>query len=341
MPEQASTTQPDITSPGFTLVLGAGGRAGMASHAGVLCALSEVGGVDPADADLVIGTSAGSVIGALVRLGWSPREIWTIATRVGWVDPDEDVGRADLFRRSWQTPSQLVRRSLGSAYVIGRSVVRLPLVPTPLVARRVFPGGFLTMKEEEADVARGIADEWPDAPLWLCTVNLETGRRVVLGRRDDRPPLTEAVLASSAVPGYYQPVRFDGRTLVDGGMHSTTNLDLAADVPAPLVIVSVPMGYDPSRSPGAMARAIRRPVNRGVARSRLALLAADRTVVMLRPGREEVVAQGLNVMRDHDLEPVAVAAYDAAARQFARPEMRRILADARSVGRPSQHELAG
>jgi NTE family protein len=302
----------------------------MASHAGVLCALAEVGGLDPAAADLVVGTSAGSVVGALLRLGWSPREIWAIATRTGVIDPDEDVGRSDLFRRSWQTPTQLVRRSLGSAYVITRSVVRVPLVPVPLVARRVFPGGFLTIKEEEADVATGIADEWPDTPLWLCTVNVETGRRVVLGRRDDRPPLTQAVLASSAIPGYYQPIRFDGRTLVDGGMHSTTNLDLAAEVPPRLVIASAPMGYDPSRAPGAIARAIRRPVNRGLARSRLTLLAAHRTVVLLRPGREEVAAQGVNAMRDHDLEPVAVAAYDAAARRLSRPETRSLLELARS-----------
>jgi NTE family protein len=309
----------------------------MASHAGVLCALDEVAGLDPADAHLVVGTSAGSVIGALLRLGWSPRQIWGIATRTGVVDPAEDVGRSDLFRRSWRTPSELVRRGLGSAYVITRSVVRVPLLPVPLVARRVFPGGFLTIREEEADVASGIADEWPDAPLWLCTVNVETGRRVVLGRRDDRPPLVQAVLASSAIPGYYQPIRFDGRTLVDGGMHSTTNLDLAALVSPRLVIASAPMGYDPRRAPGSVARAIRRPVNRGLARGRLTLRAAHREVVLLRPGREEVAAQGINPMRDHDLESVAVAAYDAAARQLAGAEVRSLLESAR----PDTGSLAG
>jgi NTE family protein len=311
------------------LVLGAGGRVGMASHAGVLCALHEVAGIDPNDAELVIGTSAGSVIGALVRLGWSPRQIWNIATRTGPIDPDEDIGRSDLFHRAWQNPTQLVRRSLGSAYVITRSVVRVPLIPMPLLARRVFPGGFLAMKDEEADVARGIADEWPREPLWLCTVNVETGKRVVLGRRDDRPPLTQAVLASSAIPGYYQPIRFDGRTLVDGGMHSTTNLDLAVEASPQLVIAAAPMGYDPHRSPGAAARAIRRPVNRGLARGRLTLGAAGRSLLLVRPGREEVAAQGVNVMRDTDLEPVATAAYDAAARLFAGVDTRPLLEPAR------------
>jgi NTE family protein len=302
----------------------------MASHAGVLCALHEVAGVDPASADLVVGTSAGSVIGALVRLGWSPRDIWGVATRTRLPeDPNEDVARADLFHRAWQTPSQLVRRSLGSAYVMTRSAVRVPLLPVPVLARRVFPGGFLTMREEESDVGSGIADEWPEAPLWLCAVNIDSGRRVVLGRREDRPPLVRAVLASCAIPGYYQPVRFEGRTLVDGGVHSTNNLDLAALASPTLVIAAAPMAYDPRRAPGPLARSIRRPINRGLARDRLSLRAAGRSVVLIRPGRDELVAHGLNPMRDSDLEPVAVAAYDRAARIFGRSDIRRRIEETR------------
>lgn len=310
---------------GFTLVLGAGGRVGMASHAGVLRALDEVGGLDPARARLVIGTSAGSVVGALLRLGWSTPEIWALATRTRLPDHRDDVASDDLFGRSWTNPSQLVRRALGSVFVVSRSLVRIPLVPVPELARRVFPGGFLSLSEEESDVGTGIGDQWPDALLWLCAVDIETGRRVVLGRRGDQPPLAEAVLASCAIPGYYQPVRLDGRTLVDGGVHSTTNLDLAGRVETPLVIASAPMAYDPRRGPGPLARASRRPVNRGLARDRMALRSAGRSVLLLRPGREELDAHGLNPMRGHGLEPVAVAAYDATARFIAGPRAARLL----------------
>ena len=317
--------------PGFILVLGAGGRVGMASHAGVICALAEVGGVDPASAELVIGTSAGSVVGALLRLGWSPREIWGIVTRTADLPAADDLGRADLFRRAWRTPSQLVRRSMGSAYVLTRSVVRVPLLPVPPVARRLFPGGFLSLDEEEADLGTGLADEWPAQPLWLCTVDVETGRRLVLGRRDDRPPLSRAVLASCAIPGFYQPIRFGRRTLVDGGIHSTTNLDLAALAGPQVVIASAPMGFDPARPPGAVGRSVRTSVNRGIDRGCEEVRASGRTLLELRPGPEEVAAQRLNAMRDHDLEPVAVAAYDAAARRLSRPHVQEQLAALRHL----------
>lgn len=315
-------------SGGFTIVLGAGGRVGMASHAGVLRALDEVGGLDPRDASLVIGTSAGSVIGALLRLGWSTEEIWGVATRTSLPDePGHDVGRQDLFQRSWTNPSQLLRRSLGSAFVVSRSVVRLPLLPVPGLARAVFPGGFITVNEEADDVGVGFPDDWPNEDLWLCAVDIETGRRIVLGR-DEMPALSLAVLASCAIPGYYQPVRLGSRTLVDGGVHSTTNLDLAGRVDTPVVIASAPMAYDPRRAPGLLSRTTRRPINRGLARDRMGLRSKGRSVLLVRPGREELAAHGINPMRSHGLEPVAVAAYDATARLVASPRIRRLLADA-------------
>jgi NTE family protein len=296
----------------------------MASHAGALRALHEIAGIDPSSARLIIGTSAGSVIGALLRTGHTPAEIWKVAARTEIPDdPLHDVGNADLFTRSWSNPAQLVRRSLGSAFVMTRSVARFPLVPMPLVARRLFPGGMLSVREEAVDVGGGIPEEWPDDPLWLCAVDIGTGKRVVLGSRDDRPPLREAVLASCAIPGYYQPVRFADRTLVDGGVHSATNLDLAARAEPDLVIALAPMGYDPQRSPGPIGRAVRRPLNRGIARHRLTLRAGGKSVVLLRPGREEVHAQGLNPMRQGDLESVATAAFDATARIVSRPAVRR------------------
>src|SRR3954452_22290698 len=61
------------------LVLGGGGMVGLAYHAGVLRALEELGGFRPADADLIVGTSAGSVAGAYLRSGWSTEDFWQLA----------------------------------------------------------------------------------------------------------------------------------------------------------------------------------------------------------------------------------------------------------------------
>src|SRR5262245_23679396 len=98
------------------LVLGAGGVVGMAYHAGVLQALAVEGGLDARTADLVVGTSAGSVVGALLRTGTSPQEIWDLV--------HEDQAAA-TFERVGGSPLATAARTIGSAYVASRSLVKI------------------------------------------------------------------------------------------------------------------------------------------------------------------------------------------------------------------------
>ncbi|MEO6025656.1 MAG: patatin-like phospholipase family protein, partial [Candidatus Binatia bacterium] len=72
------------------LVLGAGGATGHAFHIGVLSALEEATGWDPRTADVIVGTSAGAVIAALLRGGLSPRDL--AARALG--DPMSEEGTA-------------------------------------------------------------------------------------------------------------------------------------------------------------------------------------------------------------------------------------------------------
>ena len=215
-------------------MLGAGGTVGLAYHCGVLHALAEVGGVRADDAELIVGTSAGSVIGAYLRSGWTTDDLWQFALGIhptlASMSPDELEGRQRaLFVPAWATPRELARRGVGSAYVLARSVVRGPQIPIPASLRRRFPGGLFAMAEGERRFADELPEEWPDRPLWLCAVDISSGRRVVLGRAGSpRVGLREAVMASCAIPGVYKPVRIGGKTLVDGGARSTTNLDLAS-----------------------------------------------------------------------------------------------------------------
>lgn len=317
----------------------------MASHAGVLRALHDVAGLDPADAHLIIGTSAGSVIGGMIRLGRDLDDIWAVATR-HFPDGDTsgDIASTDLFRRAWSTPSQLARRSLGSLYVMSQSLLRLPYQVVPSFARRIFPGGFLNTSEAATDLGLGISDEWPAEPLWLCTVDIETGRRVVLGRGGDQPSFAQSVLASCAIPGYYQPVRLGGRTLVDGGVHSTTNLDLAAKAEPRLVVAAAPMGYDPRRVPHAfniaitdISMATRQTINMSLERQRAAVANSGREVLLIRPGRDELITHRFNPMRLHNLEPVAVAAYAATARLLGRSRIRRLIERGLTADRASNN----
>lgn len=327
--------------PRTAVVLGSGGVVGAAWMTGALHAVQQRLPVPVGDVDLIVGTSAGSVIAAYLRSGRTTADLWDLALSGSDLPPapvspggagtdagDNGAALPDLFVRSFATPIELVRRSLGSAYVLSRSVVRTPVpVLLPASVRRAFPAGLFEMSDGRQRLESELPEGWPDRPLWLCALDIVTGRRIVLGRR--RPPrmtLAQAVMASCAIPGVYPPVRYGRRELIDGGAHSTTNLDLAARSGADLVIGIVPMGFDPSDPPRCGPRLVRRLPNRTLDAE---LAAADRSgaqVLLLRPGSREADLHGFNMMRSADLAPVAQAAFDATARLIDSGRLARLFA---------------
>ncbi|MCP5027197.1 MAG: patatin-like phospholipase family protein [Actinomycetia bacterium] len=301
----------------FGLVLGAGGLVGIAYHAGVLAALEEVAGIVPHEADLIVGTSAGSVVGAHIRMGRTTAELYELAR----AHPDVQAAERgdDMFQRAWRTPVGLVRRGIGSAFVIGRSLVRFPMPRIPSELRSMFPGGFYAVDGDDPMLAERLPEEWPQKALWLNAVDIRTGRRVVMGRSGHpHETLQQAVLASCAIPGWYQPVRIGGRTLVDGGVHSTTNLDLAAKAGCRFIVGSVPMGFDPAER-HRPARLIGRSFpNRSVEAEIVAARGQGAQVLLFRPTAAELPIHGPNGMRSSGLDLVAEAAYEAATERLSK-----------------------
>jgi len=307
------------------VVLGAGGVVGLAYHAGVLRALEEEGGVRLARADLVVGTSAGAAIAAYLRSGWSTADFWSEALAS---EGEEREGWRGILAPNFASPVELVQRGLGSAYVLSRSVLRVPVPAVPAVLRRVFPGGLFAMAEGRARLEAELPATWPTDPLWLCAVDIHSGRRVVLGRDDDvRIDLRRAVEASCAIPGIFSPVRVGHHVLVDGGAHSTTNLDLAVRAGCDLIIGVAPLAYDPAGPPGALVQLARRRPARALAQEAGAARRRGAQVLLLRPSAEEVRAHGVNLMRGAGLDRTARDAYEATARSIATERFRRALAD--------------
>ncbi len=309
------------------LVLGAGGTVGIAYHAGVLRALETVGGFRPDDADLIIGTSAGSMVGAMLRAGISTEDLWLASLGE---HPELSVEREgeSPWSAAWQSPTDAIRRLFGSAYVIQRSLLRFPIPTPPLpgVLRRLFPGGFYTIADIKESLAEFMPAEWPDKALWLVAVDVRTGRRVVLGRRvPARTDVHTAVEASCAIPGFFQPVRVGRRTLVDGGVHSTTNLDLATKIDPEVAVAVVPMGFDPSSPPRGLELAIRRFGQQRLAREVAQARGKGTRVLLLRPSADDLAAMGGNMMRRSDNEQVTRLAYESAARQLDTDRSRDIL----------------
>jgi NTE family protein len=303
------------------LVLGAGGTVGMAYHAGVLRALEVEGGFVPNRADLVIGTSAGSVIGAYLRTGWTTADFWAMA-----LDMSSGPEPPALFSPRFRSPVDVVRRGIGSAFVLGRSVLPWPL-QVPEVLRQAFPGGMYRMAEGRRRFAEELPEEWPTEPLWLCAVDIVRGRRVVLGRAGaPNVPLPRAVLASCAIPGVYEPVKVGRMTLVDGGARSTTNLDLATKAGCDLIVGIAPMAFDTGEPPGPLRQLVRRIPARQLSGEVAAARRKGAEVLLIRPSAAELALQGMNMMRSEGLHTVAQAAYDATAELLQSERFRSVLA---------------
>jgi len=302
----------------------------MAYHAGVLRALEEVAGFRPDDADLVVGTSAGSMVGAMVRSGISTEDLYR-ASLGEHPDIGLERGGASPWQAVWESPFDVARRVIGSLYVLQRSALRMPMPHLPVALRRAFPGGFFTIAEAEDTLATVMPTTWPDKPLWLVTVDVGTGRRVVLGRRN--PPRTDlhtAVMASCAIPAFFTPQRVGRRTLVDGGVHSTTNLDLATKISPDLIVAVVPMGYDDVAPPGLVERVARNRAKRTLQRETAQAERAGTRVLALQPSERDLHAfGGMNMMRRQGNEQVTRIAYESAAELLSQPAVRDLFDEGR------------
>jgi NTE family protein len=308
--------------PTFRLVLGAGGLVGIAYHAGVLRAMTELG-VDPNDASLIVGTSAGSVMGSYLRVGTSIDDLWTLA--IGTHPSFDDLGATPDERRksmslvpSFGSASDLSRRMVGSYWVLMRSFMPMPLPRVPSTMQRAFRAGLFSMSGARRQMENDLGAHWPERALAICAVDLGSGQRTVFSATSDvSATLSQAVLASCAVPGLYVPIRLGRRVFVDGGVHSSTNLDVALRHDSQPVVCIAPMDYTADDADGAvvtsadaLARLARRLPHRQLL-GELAKAARQGTrVVLIRPTPTEVRRHGINLMRASGGELVAEEAYE-------------------------------
>jgi NTE family protein len=316
-------------APRIGLVLGAGGVAGGAFHAGALAAVAEATGWDPRTAAVVVGTSAGSIAGAGLRAGLSADD--ALARAVG--RPLSAQGRRLLAAvgAPARPPRLRVGRTPPTAADIGRVLRRA--AARPLAARpaallsALLPEGATATTMISDGVASLLPDGWPTEPLWVCAVRRTDGRRVVFGR-DSTPSLAAAVAASCAIPGVFTPVEIDGVAHVDGGAHSPTNADVLADraLALDLVLVSSPMSLS--------GRALRLKADQPVRRWARLLLDAEILrlrrrgipVIALQPTPAVTDVMGPNAMDPTRRAAIADAARTSTFERLARPAVHARLA---------------
>ncbi|WP_433077187.1 patatin-like phospholipase family protein [Dactylosporangium sp. CA-052675] len=202
------------------LVLGGGGMTGIAWEFGILAGLARAG-VTVGDADVIVGTSAGSVVGTVVAAG-IPLEDALLAQH----GPSSGAPAVDI------TPAMAA-----FALLADRSRPRAEIMAEIGAMALAAPAG-----DEGAHVARLAAQlpvaDWPGRDLRITAVDTDGGTPAVFDRAAG-VPLPLAVAASCAVPCVYPPITIDGRRYMDGGVRSGTNADLAGGAGALLVVAPV------------------------------------------------------------------------------------------------------
>ena len=304
------------------LVLGAGGIVGHAFHAGVLAALTEVTGWDPREAEVVVGTSAGSVVGALLRAGMSADDLFARVTGaplsaegarlVEQLGPPQPMPAFPGF--GWP--------SMASPETWLRAALRPWATRPGVLLAATLPAGRIPTEQIALGLRRVYGAGWATRPLWICTVQLGSGERVVFGRNGSpAAPLPDAVRASCAIPAVFEPVTIDGARYVDGGAWSATNLDVLAGLGLDLIVVSSPM----STVPGTLRLGLDVPARLlchwRLAQERLRVRFGGTPVVAFEPGAEEQGVMGFDAMNPRKRRAVAEVARAVVRRRFEGPAL--------------------
>jgi predicted acylesterase/phospholipase RssA len=235
------------------LVLGGGGFTGGVYEIGALRALDLLAvNRTVNEFDVYVGTSAGSFLAALTANGVTPEEMMRVVNQQV-PTPFTDVDRDTLMRPNAlefaQSAALLPLRLLGLGRNFLSHLRSASVIDIAVGLAEALPSGLYDGRGIQEYLEKVLSD--PDRvndfrllenELYLTATDLDTCERIVLGGPDwDDVPISRSVAASTALPMVYKPVELKGRHLVDGGLRSTTNVDVAVEAGATFVIVVNPL----------------------------------------------------------------------------------------------------
>jgi predicted acylesterase/phospholipase RssA len=250
-----SVVKLDQTRPGTSrtaLVLGGGGFTAGVYEIGALRALGLLSvNRTVNDFDVYVGTSAGSLVAAALANGITPEEMMRLV-----LEQEPTLPRArptsllrpnylEYLLRGVELPWRIAKLTSGLVRGLGRiTAVDVVAGFAESLPSGLYSTGGIERYVREVLSTAGRSDDFRalERELFLAATDLDTGERIVFGSEDwEDVPISTAVAASSALPMVYKPVKVKGRELVDGGIMSTTNLDLAVEAGASFVVVVNPL----------------------------------------------------------------------------------------------------
>ncbi len=262
------------------LVLGGGGITGAAYQLGALMAVQLATGWDPNDAEVIVGTSAGSSVAATVRFGKL---------------------NVDAIVRPHETRDQVAGRIRRTIYRRGGKRQVVNWLRHGVLAGVLSPGVTFTIGTPavydaggvadwvRAQIGDGAGDQWPDRPTAVVAVDVASKRRVAFGTVGaPEAGIADAVAASSAIPLVFNPYAIDGRLYVDGGVASGTHADLLLGYgdPLDLIIVMAPLALPERRDGGTFFESVFDGVGVRALEEELGLIRAewpDTEILVLEP----------------------------------------------------------
>jgi NTE family protein len=314
------------------LVLGAGGVVGASWLIGALQALEEETGWTPQDADRIVGTSAGAVVGSLTAAGVSPQLMASYSlgqapdelTEMMQVDQLADELSERTSAERYQLALALPAIGPGS-WRMALSTIAHPLRYSPAtVVTAWLPRGFIRTEPIKQLVEYFVPGDWPEHQSFSAVAcDYVTGKRVAFGSPGaPEAGIGDAVAASCAIPAFYHPVKINGRRYVDGGVCSVSNLDLLADADLDLVVCLNPtssLARVKVRTPAErIAAVIRDATGRRLGYEARKLRERGTEVLIIQPSGADLAVMGLNLMARNRRAEVLETAHASTVRALRR-----------------------
>ena len=265
------------------LVLGGGGPVGIGWEAGMLKGLADYG-IHLAEADLIVGTSAGSAVGSQLALGVSPAQLYDEQ-----LERVENAGPASGFTPDMEMLVEIGKRWIGGSETT--EAIRAEIGAFAMKAKTHDEQEWTKSFKESLD-----STEWPEKPILITAVDVSSGEFVTWDSSSG-VPLPLAVAASCSVPGIVPTVAIDGRRYMDGGVRSVSNADLAEGHDR--IVVIAPSGAADNPFDNSTRRQLEAEAE--------GLRAGGSQVEMVMPDAEALAASGPNRMDVAFLKPAAKA----------------------------------
>jgi NTE family protein len=288
-----------VAEPPDVLVLGGGGILGEAWMTALLAGFEDSAGLDVRDCGRFVGTSAGSIVAAVLAAGTTPRERLGDLPEQPPLNETEDAGGSSLL-------GDVARIGLAAGSAVAAPAAALALRSTEFggaIVRRTALNRIPAGRRSLGGLGRSLDEMGArfDGRLSVSAVELESGRRVMFGSPGaPEASVGEAVEASCAIPGVFKPVRIGGADYVDGGAWSPTNMDTVEVRRGTRVLCLNPTGS--IRAFGTISRS-------AAAVEALTLERRGAKVTTVWPDRSSGSAMGRNLMDARPRDAVAQAGF--------------------------------